>query len=325
VSRKKNKTAIGSVLSQLKNTNLADASEVLPLKKKPNTNKTVNSFDFLNSNSMLRTNESVISIDPETCTLWKFKDRHTSDLGDIESLAKDINLNGQAQPGIVRKIQQKDNKNFQYEVIVGERRWRACTLLGIKFLVIVRSVDDKQASILQATENLHRKDLSDFSKGMNYHTLVKEGILTQSELQKKLGIPKATLSDLLSFAAIPSKLLAAIDNPSAITAKVASLIRANIKKGKKYEDAIISIANELSKGIGANKFHQLLNNQLSLGSKIEKLSKKIISKQKQHLFTVKSDGLSITGISFPKEVACKLNINRIADLIEEEIETQLGK
>ena len=316
----KNKTAIGNVLTQLKEQTLNDASAVKPLKKSPK-DKALADFNFLRQEPI--TSESVIEIQPDACILWEYKDRLSCDLGNIEELAKDILENGQAQPGVVRPYKLNNNINkIQYEIIVGERRWRACKKTGVMFKAICRDVTDKQATILQATENLNREDLSDYSKGMNYYRLIKSGCITQKELQEKLSIPKATMSHLLSFASIPKIVLEKIEDPSKISANVASLIRAYCKKGDTYITAIIQIASELSKGIGANNFTRLVNNEL-LGKKTVELSKKVVGKENNLLFTIKNNGKYVSGISFAKSTSKHLDFDKIEQALIREIEEQM--
>jgi ParB family chromosome partitioning protein len=321
---KKPKTAIGSVLSQLTSSPLLDASEVRPLKKTYQQEQNFKDFDFLSIDDQQKiiSNGEIVEIDTNKCVLWRLKDRHKKDIGDIETLAVDIETNGQAQPGVVR-YKKENSKTTVFEIIVGERRWMACKLKGLKFLAIIKTLNDKDAAILQATENLNRKNLSDYSKGMNYYCLIKEGILTQTELQNKLNIPKATLSDLLAFSQIPTIILEKIDDPTAISAKVASLIRSNSKKGEQYIEAIVSFSRLLSTGIGTHRFNQLLTNALSSATKINNLSEKFFGTKEKHLFTVKNDGKSILSISFPKNISKGLDINKFLEVISHEIENQL--
>ena len=320
----KPKTAIGSVLSQLTKPGMLEASAVKPLKKRSLQDRNVEDFDFLSINERQHAikNGEIIELDTNKCTLWKLKDRHKNDLGDIESLAKDIELNGQAQPGIVRIIK-RDHDIPSFEIIVGERRWEACKLKGLKFLAIVKDLTDREAALLQATENLNRKNLSDYSRGMNYASLIKEGILTQAELQKQLNIPKASLSDLLAFSQIPTIIMTLIEDPTSISAKVASLIRSSSRKGDEYIHAIMSFATNLSSGIGTNKFNQLLNQALSTTKQIEPLSRKVYGSGKRHLFTIKNDGKNLLSISFPKNVSEALSMVDLCDSISKQIESQL--
>ncbi len=96
-----------------------------------------------------------------------------------------MKTNGQAQPCLVRPI--SHSPVFDYELIVGERRWRAAKIAEIDLLVMVDNLTDGQAAAIQIAENSNRKDLSDFSKGMNYSRLIDNGILTQKDLEQVLG------------------------------------------------------------------------------------------------------------------------------------------
>ena len=257
----------------------------------------------------------IVRINPSECTLWQFKDRPASDLGDLEQLAVDIKINGQLQPGIVRLSTDSGVSTKKYELLVGERRWRACAKANIKFEAIVKNFPDQVAAIVQASENLQRKDLSDYAKGMSYSKLIQAGILSQTELQKKLALSKATLSAFLSFGSISRHLLTAIEDWSHVSAHVASIIRAFSNKGDAYIQRLIALAPQIRKGVGGETLKKLLENASPIKQPgIRPLTSTMITKMEtgESAFTLKIQEERVSEIKFlirPK------NIQAIQDFI----------
>ncbi len=259
----------------------------------------------------------IIEIDPENCILWKHKDRHTSDLGNIDELAKDIEAHGQVVPGIVRL---SETNNSQYEIIAGERRWRACLSLKVKFKAILETLTDKEAAIVQAAENLNRRDLSDYSKGLNYHRLIESGVFSQAELSKKLNISKANMSNLLSFADLPQDIIELFPDISKVSSRTATEVRAMYNKGGKNLEALKRALPTLPASAGANKLSHLIMVEMN-GKQAQSLSKKIYSKNNDLLFTIRSDGEKIVGLSFPLSIVSKIDEESLCSNLKNYLET----
>ena len=141
-------------------------------------------------------NKDIINIDPKKCRNWKYSDRNDFEMGDIEDLAEDIRKNGQLQPAIVRKI--NTDLNYDYEIIAGERRWKACLLANITLSAMLTDQDDAGCLVIQTSEN-RKKSLSPYSLAVVYQRLMIDLDIGQNELSKKLGIPKSSFGDLMSF------------------------------------------------------------------------------------------------------------------------------
>ena len=84
----------------------------------------------------------------------------------------------QQQPCIVREL----IAGQKYELIAGERRWRAAKLLNQDLKVIISTLTDSEAALVQAAENNNRLNLSDYAKGQSYASLIKNGVLKQKDL-----------------------------------------------------------------------------------------------------------------------------------------------
>ena len=178
-----------------------------------------------------KSSENIISIDPAQIKNWELHDRLETELGDIEALAKELKEYGQQQPCIVRLC---NDSSYKYELIAGERRWRAALLAEIKLKVVIKKLSDTEASIIQIAENSNRKDISEYAKGINYARLIERKIVTRETLMSILNINKTSLSRLLSFNEIPQELIDAIKDMSKVSARTASTLVALCKKGQEY-------------------------------------------------------------------------------------------
>ena len=118
--------------------------------------------------------EEISLVDPNEICNWDFHDRPESELGDIDALANDFVKVGQQQPCLIRP---SHNTDSCYELIIGERRWRAAKLAQIELKVIIKDISDSDAALVQAAENENRVDLSDYAKGMSYSKLIDSGVI----------------------------------------------------------------------------------------------------------------------------------------------------
>jgi ParB family chromosome partitioning protein len=268
--------------------------------------------------------QTIISIDPIKICNWELSDRPENELGDLEALAKDLKENGQQQPCIVRPY--KKNKEFDYELIAGERRWRAAKLFNLNLKVINVEMSDDQAAICQIAENNNRNDLSDFAKGMNYSKLIELDIITQKELEKTLGKNNAAISRLLSFNQVPQEIWDAIDDKTKVSARTASEIRALSRKGENYISAIIQLAPRIRSGkLGsttlANEVDKIINKSSNNINDIVEVR----SSSGRHLFTWRKDSNGNMAISFPKDIRNYIDRSFIEKSLKDEIENQIKK
>ena len=124
------------------------------------------------------------------------KDMHQEAL---EELAASIKAQGLMQPIVIRPIAIKDADNNQrYEIIAGERRWRATQLAGIDTVpVIIRDVPDDAAIAMALIENIQRENLNSMEEAQALHRLQSEFELTQQEVGDAVGKSRATVANLL--------------------------------------------------------------------------------------------------------------------------------
>jgi len=118
--------------------------------------------------------------------------RRTFDEAALKELADSIRSEGLMQPIVVRKVGEK------YQLIAGERRWRACQLLGLKTIVTrIVEASDVSSAVMTMIENLQRADLNPIEEAVGYASLVRDFSLTQDAVAERVGKARATVTNAL--------------------------------------------------------------------------------------------------------------------------------
>ncbi|MAA98999.1 MAG: chromosome partitioning protein ParB [Stappia sp.] len=121
---------------------------------------------------------------------------------DLDDLTSSIREKGVVQPLLVRPVPSRDNA---YEIIAGERRWRAAQRAGLHMVpVVVREVTDQEALELAIIENVQRADLNPIEEGLGYDQLVQEFSYSQSELAKVIGKSRSHVANTLRLLKLPN-------------------------------------------------------------------------------------------------------------------------
>ncbi|WP_336287599.1 ParB/RepB/Spo0J family partition protein [Bartonella sp. CB60] len=128
--------------------------------------------------------------------------RHFTDT-ELDNLVQSIRQHGIVQPVVVRPLRNHLN---QFELIAGERRWRAAQRANLSQLpVIIRDVDDKTALELAIIENVQRADLNPIEEGMGYEVLLNEHEYTQADLAQVIGKSRSHVANTLRLLKLPPK------------------------------------------------------------------------------------------------------------------------
>ena len=131
----------------------------------------------------------------------KYQPRGDMDQASLEELAQSIKAQGVMQPIVVRLVA----KNT-YEIIAGERRWRAAKLAGLKTIpALVRDVSDEAAIAMALIENIQREDLNPIEEAVALQRLQKEFELTQQEVANAVGKSRASVANLLRLTGLPDE------------------------------------------------------------------------------------------------------------------------
>jgi ParB family chromosome partitioning protein len=201
-------------------------------------------------------------IDPKYCQPWKFSDRPEDEMGDIDELSNSIEKFGQQEPILVRPVSGKTEIDF--EVIFGNRRWRACRKKNIKVLAIIKKVTDQEAALYQKEENENREDLSDLARAKSFKAQLDGEIFSsEHELSKSLGISRQNLNDIMAFNRIPQTLVSIIPNLKNISRKMATKL-ATLSKDEKTLNILIRLAPKISqKEVNSSNIDIYINKVLS--------------------------------------------------------------
>ena len=125
----------------------------------------------------------------------KYQPRTRMDEGALQELAASIKAQGLMQPILVRPL---DNGNGRYEIIAGERRFRAAQIAGLDEVpVLVKDVDDQAAAAMALIENIQREDLNPLEEAQGIHRLITDFHFTHEQAAGAVGRSRSAVSNLL--------------------------------------------------------------------------------------------------------------------------------
>ncbi|EJF89573.1 ParB-like partition protein [Bartonella vinsonii subsp. arupensis OK-94-513] len=196
------------------------------LKRSSNTDK-LTEFNTVSSVS-----ERFVPLESISCNPHNPR-RHFTD-SELDNLAQSIRQHGVVQPVVVRPSRDHPHR---FELIAGERRWRAAQRANLsKLPVIVRDVDDKTALELAIIENVQRADLNPIEEAMGYEILLNEHGYTQADLAQVIGKSRSHVANTLRLLKLPQKVqqfltegqlsagharcLITVDNPQDLAEKI---------------------------------------------------------------------------------------------------------
>ena len=162
----------------------------------------------------------------------------------LSELADSISTHGVLQPITVRK-----KSNGYFEIIAGERRWRASKMAGLSEIpALVKEVDDSTAAELSLIENLQREDLNAAEEARGYRDLMQKFGLTQEEAAEKVGKSRTAVANILRILKLPKSVLQMVEDDSISYGHARALLPLeqyfDDDEIKKYADTVV--ASELS-------------------------------------------------------------------------------
>ena len=144
--------------------------------------------------------DKVLYIPVEDILPNRFQPRLAFNEKELNDLASSIIKYGVIQPIVVRKIGEK------YEIIAGERRYKASCLAGLKRIpAIMNNTDDDTSAEIALLENLQREDLNFIEEAEAYYNLINEHNFTQDELAKRMGKKQSTIANKMRLLKLSSK------------------------------------------------------------------------------------------------------------------------
>jgi ParB family chromosome partitioning protein len=143
--------------------------------------------------------ERLTTLPIETLQPGKYQPRSQMDPSRLQELADSINAQGLIQPIVVRAVGRD-----RYEIIAGERRWRAAQLASLRDVpVVIRDIDDHAALAMTLIENIQREDLNPLEEATALHRLIDEFALTHQQAAEAVGRSRAAVSNLLRLLELP--------------------------------------------------------------------------------------------------------------------------
>ena len=186
----------------------------------------------------------------------------------LEELAASIRANGIISPITLRKISD-DN----YQIIAGERRYRASKLAGLnKIPAYIRDVDDGQVMEMALIENIQREDLNAIEIALSYNSLVATLNLTQEALAERVGKKRATITNYLRLLKLPAEIQMGLKNKKIDMGHARALVSVD-----NPEQMLAIYAQVLNEGASVRRTEELVR-MAATGETTEKAEKK----EKQH-------------------------------------------
>ena len=197
--------------------------------------------------------KKLLMLKPESLVANNSQPRKSFDEYELKLLADSISANGIIQPLAVRKIE-----NSKYEIIAGERRFRAAKMVGLRRIpCVIHTADEQTAAIFSLTENLQRSDLSVFEEAKAIDRLINYYGISQSQAAAKLGIAQSTLSNKLRLLNLSPEIQARITKARLTERHARALLRLAISERDEVLDYII--ANGLTLAQTEQYIEEILN------------------------------------------------------------------
>ena len=152
---------------------------------------------------------SVVEVDVDQLEPNQYQPRTQMDDARLDDLARSIQANGVIQPIVVRRIETPLSARERYQIIAGERRWRAAQRAQLtKVPIVVKDIaatDRKRLLEMALIENIQREDLNPMEAAAAYQRLVSEFHLTQDDIAAQVGKDRATVANYLRLLKLPDE------------------------------------------------------------------------------------------------------------------------
>ena len=163
-----------------------------------------------------------------------YQPRKEFDREKLDELAQSIKENGVIQPIIVRQ-----SPVIGYEILAGERRYRASLLAGLKSIpAVVKQLSDQEMMVQSIIENLQRENLNPIEEARAYESLVEKGF-THAEIADKMGKSRPYISNSIRLLSLPEQILSEVENGKLSQAHARSLVGLNKEQQDYFFQRII--------------------------------------------------------------------------------------
>ncbi len=189
-----------------------------------------NSVDETGNITMLRLSE----IEPNPN-----QPRREFDAEALSNLAESIAAHGLIQPIVVRSV---ENNSGYYQIIAGERRWRASKMAGLTEIpVIIMELDDKKSAQIALIENVQRENLNPIDEAFAYQELVDEYSMTQEDISRQIGKSRSAIANIIRLLDLPDEVCDLVKSGKLSAGHARAIL------GLKREEDMISAANTVIK------------------------------------------------------------------------------
>ncbi len=182
----------------------------------------------------------------------KYQPRHDFPEAALQELSESIKLNGILQPIVVRR-----KGDGLYELIAGERRWRAAQRAGLqKIAAYVRNCTDDEAIVLALVENIQRNDLNPVDTARAYQRMMNEFALTQDDIAHRVGRERSSVANQVRLLNLPEEV------QQLVASGILSTGHAKVLLGLVNADAQVRLAREIvSKQASVREAEKMLQEQ----------------------------------------------------------------
>ena len=242
----------------------------------------------------------------------RFQPREVFDDQALTELSTSIKEHGVIQPITVRKVGDK------YEIIAGERRFRASKLAGKETIpALIRDMDDKEAAKIALLENLQRKDLTAIEQARTYETILKLDNITQEELASNLGVSQSTIANKLRLLNLDEEVQIALLNERISERHARSLL--NVTDPEKQKELLHKIIQNRLTVRDLDEEIEKMNNPMNLNQEknLDELNNE--PKDFDYIFNNPDNNLSNQNIeiNMPEDVPTNLEYEQLNEIKEE--------
>ena len=179
-------------------------------------------------------NDQIQKLDLNRLVSNPYQPRKSMNQDNLDELAQSIKKQGILQPLVVRHV------DAQYQIVAGERRWRAAALAGLETVpVIVREFDDQEMLELALIENIQREALNAVEEAEAFRQLIEEFALTQDQVAERIGKSRVAITNSLRLLRLPRTILNWIEDSSLSAGHARALLTIE------NEDAQIALSREI--------------------------------------------------------------------------------
>jgi ParB family chromosome partitioning protein len=214
--------------------------------------------------------------------------RKTFEREPLENLADSIAQFGVLQPIVVRESTLLQGT---YEILAGERRWRAAKMAGLSEIpAVILEGDDLRAAQIAVIENVQREDLNPIEEALAYNTLIERFDLTQDQVAKQVGKSRSAVTNLLRLLDLPDEVLELVRDGNLSAGHARALL------GLKNEEQMLSLAQKIiEKGLSVrdvDKTVRLMNYEPSASEDSEQSA---LTQRKAYMRDLEHRAVSVLG------------------------------